>query len=1029
MMYVRKQKSALRLLAFALVASALCWPALALADRALTPGEEQSLKAMARSLDSDYASAESLLGRLGFPPLGMLTNDWRDLRGWPLERQLEAAWRAAEQAQLGSGEKFLAAFARQASRFNDAVRSDERLKSYFPEDRDKPLPQEQLKPFEFVRPQGGLQMKPLPINVSVIIAAVASHASSFPGGAVSLAGRCCGLEERLASERLFEANDFKGFLEYAVKHGKVPPEMLERLARILQLGVQHNLALADATDLSPFREALERLAMQPDKLRAQRVADLEIVEESDKVSNKGIHAALLAELQILAADRVKPKPQERSLIITLEHRVRAGQAWPGPQDPPDPDLLSMQQPLPKVTPPAPAGAAMDFGDLKDRWFEFESYGSPGAGGGGGGPDWKRSPSAPAPPVRPPAARTFVSMRAMAGGKGGVIFGSEVSAQDDIALPVAVSWRSFEASFDSEGGSAKDESNSPLANDTQGMFLFRLADGSTVASPPVNAEDALAAVQLVFTGVWGAAAPAEEGEGIGLVGLASGGWQRFRVENGMVVNAEDQASASFYVHPAISHLGLGRVVMVTDAFPFLRPLPMILENRARISTDKGAFDEFNRWLAQDNGQYKITDVPLEVVRADTLIISVRRADKNPGTWPDDLRDHIFLGMQTFDGEVPRTESEEDPPFYRIAPVLIELSSDFARLNEFARTFALLRWAQQSGAIWSGDLAVTETARAWGTLFVTADDRLVFGPDPYEAAFLLADEVDAAGRAILDRDNAPNGLKDLHASVTAHRRQLIAFGAIEYLASKALIFYFSTEDAANLHELETRVQKLSFESFITDNEAEHDKLQKQIKEIKSQRSSIRSRSGITADEEAFSLRRKHLYEQMPLSGSAELVAEELVQQNPDVVDHRAELRQIRDSLRPKVEELGEQLWQLRQLRDDESAEIERRRYFATEELRTETEADFEALTDAWWDDDNEEVEKLSQRLLQSLPELEPGTLETVIDEKQKDLEDLKVRLDPIQAELDGGAIPGFAEWYELQASAFRPFLRFSLSTYGE
>jgi hypothetical protein len=80
-----------------------------------------------------------------------------------------------------------------------------------------------------------------------------------------------------------------------------------------------------------------------------------------------------------------------------------------------------------------------------------------------------------------------------------------------------------------------------------------------------------------------------------------------------------------------------------------------------------------------------------VTRDHQQVSVEREDQN-GKWPSSLRKQAFLNFISFHDGEPRTEDR----FYSLLPYLTRAAADYERVNEFARTFALLRWAHDAGA---------------------------------------------------------------------------------------------------------------------------------------------------------------------------------------------------------------------------------------------------------------------------------------------------------------------------------------------
>jgi hypothetical protein len=100
------------------------------------------------------------------------------------------------------------------------------------------------------------------------------------------------------------------------------------------------------------------------------------------------------------------------------------------------------------------------------------------------------------------------------------------------------------------------------------------------------------------------------------------------------------------------------------------------------------------LAQSKkGYYKIIDAPLKI-EARSGLVHVERTEA--GGYSEDLRELAFLDFQSIPGGTEPPPPDTATPFYEILPTLVTAFPEFAELNSFAETFAILRWGKLSGA---------------------------------------------------------------------------------------------------------------------------------------------------------------------------------------------------------------------------------------------------------------------------------------------------------------------------------------------
>ncbi|MBY5482240.1 hypothetical protein HFO84_33705 [Rhizobium leguminosarum] len=946
-----------RLTATTVVAIVLLFSSLSFGQQnTITPADRSAIEAAAAALDADGAYFETLLRNFGFPP-PELTAEWRGIAQWPIDRQLEAAWRAAEQVTPGAGEQFLHAYARQVARSNDAIRREEALRPVFPEPLDKPLQPEPLRKFAFARPTGSLATEPLPPRIKAILPTIAAHADGYPGSLLAVVRQCCNLEERRAVEMILAADNIEEVLEDALRNGNFPPELKAKLAKLLEIVAKQNLALAYADQMAPYRKALERLAMKPDAVTRSRAADLNvsIAPTLRSTEKSALMDALVAELGDLSTERAKRSQTGPSIFGTWRDNFNGGDAWTGPDTPPDTGGGSGGN---------KAGVA--FGDVRERAFDFGNYG-PGRGGSAQGGRGSKG------------GHVFSVMRGFFGGKGGVIFGSEVTGAPGLPMPVSVTWAPL------------DDTDRPLSAESIGTFLFLFADGTRSVSPPLSAEDALAAVRLVFTGVNGAAAPVVKGEGIGLAGagrLAA----RYSIKDGAVVSATDKVGLAFYVHPAISDLGLGPVVMVTDGFPFIPPLENRLADAADKAGDAAMAEELRRFLFEfEKGNYKIVDVPLEIYRPEPFVLGARRTGDGIASFSTAHLERSFLDMQTFDcesffcdAEVPHQPKPDDPSFYRLMPLLTSLSSDYARLNSFARSLGILRWASENGARWTGTLNVPVSQQTFGSMFISEADELVFAADFYESSYDLVMAVERAGKRVLASSGAEQSLRDLDIKVTRYEQERVVVSAIYALKEAAGLGFYDDQYAPAA----TSTNQL--DSVGTDD--------------------LDLPSGAAIDQEVLEERMSKIED--PLRSREEVLSDLLPEM---IMQQRADLQKQADSAITSRDAAQARLENLNDLGSTVARDrLSARWQLASEPVQAAAQAEYDAWDLAYWDDDQEEEARLAEKLSKMLPNPTQSEIDQMRATMTTEWTDVTTRIADLEKAITAKEPKGFDAWYRLHSS---------------
>ncbi|MEM8547861.1 MAG: hypothetical protein AAGF46_06835, partial [Pseudomonadota bacterium] len=580
-----------------------------------------------------------------------------------------------------------------------------------------------------------------------------------------------------------------------------------------------------------------------------------------------------------------------------------------------------------------------------------------------------------------------------GGRGGIVFGNSVRSTKDLRKPVTITWQPL---VDSTGVAS-------LPPETTGVFVFRLDDGDYVLSPPVRADDAAAAVRLVLTGIAGTP-PARKGEAIGLAGMSPRPVTRYHLEGGKVRVVDDAVGVTFYVHPAISRTTLAPVMLLADARPIIGGLVSQLKERVLLSqASEQVKDQLVSWLEMRKGNYKIIDVPMEVYEQGG-VLSTRR-------FPSTLADAVascdcFLSMQTFDAEGnPRLEQEEPVSFSSILPVMLEHLPEFRRLNELARQMALLRWATANDAAWIGDIAVEQAKHSITSFYVASDNEFEFGVDPDEEAFILAQRVERASRALLESSKAPAALRDLDADVASYRRKTLALAAIErVIVSANSMFYLSPDDSVEFAKVWGNGGNRALIVMDDEEFADYTEWAEPDAEILEQVTHSRElfrpiAAEVEADTAVLQARWDALREGDPLRDGLTSVAARLFELESD---RRAAFEQgiARDQ---EMRDLLARLEIAAKRPRSASDEVELRLAFASDAERAALQPRLDEWREAlegWYTDD----EKLARELLPRLRQVEDAAIDDKLRELRHGIEQAAFLND----------VPGLSRWWMLQRS---------------
>lgn len=314
--------------------------------------------------------------------------------------------------------------------------------------------------------------------------------------------------------------------------------------------------------------------------------------------------------------------------------------------------------------------------------------------------------------------SFRDMRISARGPGGVLFGNVIDLSK-VAKPTDLIW-------------VPEPLASPDAT-AWGHFDVVLDGGQVVMTRRMRAEDAYAALEIV-DGRKGVFAPFDVArqEGVGLASVIPD-----------LRNVLSSGSEFMTVHPAIYGFQLGDAAALADAIGFAMSPEAFRRYLAEANVPELAIERALRWQTAEKGWYKILDAPLWIV-TDSGSVTVERmaAPKLPVS----LRKVAFLDFQALDDDSNKPIAS--PDFYPSVPALVQAFPAFERLNSFAETFAIVRWAKLSRAHVvppreprRGEARLVIAELPGGDLVST-----VAGPQPEERAASLVNAIGKAGDQI-------------------------------------------------------------------------------------------------------------------------------------------------------------------------------------------------------------------------------------------------------------------------------------------
>ena len=712
---------------------------------ALPPQAERAIAALAERSLASRRSFALILNRHGFPPTGWQEERWRKYEQMTPQELMGFAWRAAEKAKAGSGLALLQVVWTEASSLYPGLRSEQGFKEQLP-------------------PQGGFKFAtlveqdlapPLPPDVETIIRSIEKYVE--PNLRVAMR-RCCNPSEAEFTEYVRTSKNPADAIRRALRAGKVPPELVDRLARLLETITVLNPASANLVVNDALRSAMQN---------AYRATDPTLSGAASVKSSDAAYAAIVAALDkqvgetmraARAAANVRPEDMPHSAEM-----VRLAEGTPddfGRRPFDSPPASSTAGPGP-IVPPSGGGGS------PGRTFE--------AAGGAGRPlQAARNTGfdlAHATPGAPSGVRpSFGSVARVMMGRGGVVFGAPVKGAPELESAVFVAW-------------------TPLPGigavaDRVGAFRITLGDGQVAYSPPLPASEAAAAVRLVFTGLPGVAPPHSENEAMGFVGF-TGRFVLPTVSGRKIESPTKEAGLHFVVDPLIADTPIGTAAMVTDAILIGDSAEVRKAAVTRGQERESPDNQFEAWYrAVAWVTYRWVDRAAVVRKGPANIL---RSVPVEGTEPS-------LHLDLFRFPIPSTTAdpansvgvltEPTAPKFSALLTLVKGSEEVARINRFVEVLHVLRWAKSSGGVWQGGL----DSRALGVVqtAILVDGALFhLLPSREAAASDVVRRVHEAGLSILQDAKASTRMIAWENRIFQARTKIIAVQASLRLMDDAMV----------------------------------------------------------------------------------------------------------------------------------------------------------------------------------------------------------------------------------------------------
>jgi hypothetical protein len=937
----------------------------------LPPSSESVIDLLAKRAEQEQRVMASLLERYGFPPRSWSEQDWR-LQQLSAYEQLEFAWRSAEKARTGTGDLFLANVTSEYRELNTSAAADPVLRNLRHSGRTT---------FEFALLHAPDFAAPLPESIERILDAVSRHADGALRGHM---GRCCGIEGTSARQIFRSAQNAKDALRLALRQGTLPPELVNRIARLLESVSAFDSSVAFATELAQVRDQLRALNSAQGGVGHGEVA---VLREQQAMNE------LVASLERAMGTELVQARQRANVPLQEMRYAR--------------DVLRLAEPVDRVPDQL----------IPERSSQVPSFGGAGGGGGGGGAGARPNAARNAafdlrqygPRTTAPAQRSFTRVVARAGGRGGVVFGNAVSAAPDLGNALTIAWVPLDSG-----------TTAGFSPEALGTFRISLDDGNRVVfSRAVPAAEALAAVRLVFTGLPGVTPSIIEGEEIGMAGLES----HFEIptvtpEKVVVDHRFDRNKSfeargtSYVVHPAIADTPIGRSAIITDGLLMGKSKP-IIEKLLSESTTGDKFHLYTQWRQRAFWTYKFIDQPLElrVLHGGKIVRAVpKQIESDFANTPAlTLRRFGSPGMDGADAE--GLLKEDLKTLSTVMAMLVDASADIARLDRFAEVLAVLRWARTAGGVWIGGLP-SEVMGVVLSATLLRNGQVELAPSKETFALSIAQQVHRRALEKLQRDAAPAALAALEAEVFERRSRIIAIKSAQGLLADGIVLQAFVDEAQK--PLAAPAIRRAF-SVASD--------------------ALRSATSENEREEARKLALREARRILPEGRVAQALSDErgvLWAADPGKLEANAILVHLRPKLdantlalireaearlaqhEASISQLDQRVLRLRQLlARQETANPDEIRAFALDTTRERYDELTQALTTAeregyfkatWY--------RLRLWWLGAAPA--PERLEAAVQKALSDRGDTVIKRDFARNQADGEIIPGFSDWHAFHRS---------------
>ncbi|WP_153798515.1 hypothetical protein [Foetidibacter luteolus] len=263
----------------------------------------------------------------------------------------------------------------------------------------------------------------------------------------------------------------------------------------------------------------------------------------------------------------------------------------------------------------------------------------------------------------PSNRTFRKMKLGKGGFGGVIFGSAIAVDKKLPALDSMLWLPTNIDKPQEIGTL--------------VFKYK-TKGFVKYVRDLKFEDVYAAYNLTYTN-YDSLTNFKEGNGIGLASLSYGQ----NTTNGSGYSSYDNKSKrEILIHPALANLNIGWSLIYSDIAPIIQ---YSILNKIRNEIEK----EKARNVLGDFGDWKVTDVPLFIsFNEDELVVKNNQRPRIVNS------EEIYFSMVKLLGKDICDNRTDSTSFNSIAPILYKYDYNYKRINDFAKVFALFRYAKLS-----------------------------------------------------------------------------------------------------------------------------------------------------------------------------------------------------------------------------------------------------------------------------------------------------------------------------------------------